>query len=323
MFTCKSMLRAIVLFVLPALFAAVSSPAADSGKKAAKGTRTETKIWTEPLTGMEFVFIKGGCFMMGQTEAEGKLLKKVAGEEVYDKYYTDELPRHRVCVSDFWMGRYEVTQRQWLEVMASNPSHFNENPDNPVDMVSWNDCQRFIERLNRNLKKQGVKDFVLRLPTEAEWEYAARAGTTTMFSTGDEISTDLANYNGHHEFGLTLRGEYRKGPTPAGSFPPNPFGLYDMHGNVWEWCHDWYGRDYYKNSPEQDPPGPDTGNARVMRGGSWFRFAGAVRSATRYKHEPDGQYADSGLRLGRVEAGRRFGDKKARPGGSFSFDEDF
>ncbi len=307
------------ILIAAALLLLIPSPAAE----AADRQNTQTPVWTEPATGMKFVFIKGGCFMMGQGEEEGRLLKKVVGEENYEKYYADELPRHEVCVSDFWMGRYEVTQAQWLKVMESNPSHFNENLKNPVDMVSWNDSRRFIDRLNRRLRESGEKDFVLRLPTEAEWEYAARAGTTTMFSTGDEISTDLANYNGSHEFGMTMKGEYRKGPTPVGSFPPNPFGLYDMHGNVWEWCHDWYGRDYYQKSPANDPAGPNEGDARVMRGGSWFRFAGAIRSATRYKHEPDGQYADSGLRLVRVKADRQFGASKRGAGGTFSFDSDF
>jgi len=221
----------------------------------------------------------------------------------------------------FWMGRYEVTQEEWLKAMGSNPAHFNENLKNPVDMVSWEDSMAFIKKLNGASKSAGEKKYFLRLPTEAEWEYAARGGTKTMFYSGDEINTDQANFNGDYSFAGSLKGEYRKGPMPVGSFKANPFGLFDMSGNVWEWCNDWYGKDYYKESPKNNPPGPDHGQDRVMRGGSWFRFAGNVRSATRYKHEPTGQYADSGFRLVRVEKSRA---SSATPSGkTFTFDSDF
>ncbi len=284
--------------------------------------RQKPAEWTEPATGMEFVFIKGGCFMMGQLRDTKRFLIKSVGEENYSNLYTDELPRHEVCVSDFWMAKYEVTQGQWLKIMGSNPAHFNDNLKKPVDMVSWEDSQDFIKSLNRGLEKAGGGKFILRLPSEAEWEYASRGGTGTMFYTGDEITTDQANFNGNYEFGLSPKGEYRKGPMVVGSFAPNPFGLYDMYGNVWEWCNDWYDHDYYQDSPDNNPPGPDHGSDRVMRGGSWFRFAGNVRSATRYKHEPMGQYADSGLRLARVPVDRRLSpDKKS--GGKFDFNTDF
>ncbi len=312
------MKKTVLLIIATLLLSPMSAGAVSDNSKSAE----TTKVWKEPATGMEFVFIKGGCFMMGQQETERKFLVMSVSDENYTKFYADELPRHEVCVSDFWMGKHEVTQAQWLKIMETNPAHFRENLQNPVDMVSWEDSQAFIGKLNRKLKDAGEKKYVLRLPTEAEWEYAARAGTSTMFSTGDEITTDQANFNGAYEFGLSPKGEYRKGPMPVGSFSPNPFGLYDMHGNVWEWCNDWYGHDYYAESPRQDPPGPNHGDDRVMRGCSWCRFAGNVRSATRYKHDPRGQYADSGLRLVRVEAGRRLSTEKGS-GETFTFDSDF
>lgn len=253
-----------------------------------------SKTWTEPLTGMKFVWIESGCFQMGQLPLEARLLKREIGQQDYNKYYADELPRHKVCLSGFWMGATEVTQKEWVKVMGFNPSHFNTNENFPTDMVSWEDANNFIAKLNSGNK---TEDF--RLPTEAEWEFAARGdGKETMYHTGNSITTKQANYNGSIAFGLNLREEYRKSPVQVGSFPPNSYGLYDMHGNVWEWCNDWYGERYYDESPEKNPPGPtEEGQMRVLRGGSWFRYSGHIRSATRYKNKPTGQYADTGFRV--------------------------
>ncbi|MBU0481966.1 MAG: formylglycine-generating enzyme family protein [Proteobacteria bacterium] len=241
---------------------------------------------------MKFVWLEGGCFQMGQSPSEKKLLKKIAGDSDYEKYYADELPRHEVCVDPFWIGIHEVTQREWKKVMGYNPSHFSESDDFPVDMVSWDDAQTFINKLNETNKEGGF-----RLPTEAEWEFAARGGSDKMYHTGDSISTEQANYNGTFDFGLNTRGEYRKSSVKVGSFPANSYGIHDMHGNVWEWCNDWHDENYYKDSPKSNPAGPEKGAMRVLRGGSWFRFAGHIRSATRYKNKQPGQYADTGFRV--------------------------
>ncbi|MBU0674631.1 MAG: formylglycine-generating enzyme family protein [Proteobacteria bacterium] len=257
---------------------------------------SEKEYWTEPVTGMKFVWVEEGCFQMGQSIAESRLLIRSVGDEDYHKYYADELPLHKVCLDGFWMGIYEVTQAQWQKVMEFNPSHFKDNPDFPLDMVSWLDAIEFIEKLN-----QTNSEGVIRLPTEAEWEYAARAGTSSPFFTGEIITSKQANFNGSVSFGLNMKDNYLKSPTVVGSFPPNGLGIYDMNGNVWEWCNDWYGLDYYKLSSEKNPEGPENGQMKVLRGGSWFRFAGNIRSATRYKNKQVGQYADTGFRLVRSE----------------------
>ncbi len=272
------------------------------------------KFWTEPETGMKFVWIEEACFQMGQLPMETRLLKREVGEGDYEKYYGDELPRHEVCLDGFWMGVHEVKQGEWEKIMGFNPANFSENDDYPVDMVSWEDAKNFIKLLNQ---KNSTNNF--RLPTEAEWEYSARGGTVeTMYHTGDTITPEQANFNGSIPFGLNLRQDYRKSPTPAGNFPANPLGLYDMHGNVWEWCNDWYDKKYYAKAPAKNPPGPEDGEMRVLRGGSWFRFAGHIRSATRYMKRPVGQYADTGFRV--VKSTQLISKDS---GGFISFDPDF
>jgi len=319
-----AILAALVIFFYPAF-----SNGAD-GVKVSQENKTK-KFWLEPVTGMKLVWIEGGCFQMGQMRMETGLLLREVGVSEYDKYYADETPRHEVCVDGFWMGIHEVTQKEWKKVMEFNPSHFDEEwlqliepgPDIPestqllpVDSVSWEDTQKFIEKIN---KKSG--EMILRLPTEAEWEYAARGGTTeTMYFTGDTIGPEQANFNGSIPFGLNLRQDYRKRPVPTNSFPPNQYGLHDMHGNVWEWCNDWYGEKYYKNSPKKNPIGPERGSMRVLRGGSWFRYAGHIRSATRYKNRPTGQFGDTGFRLVRGSALRDKDDDPEIPVNLFSPD---
>ena len=253
----------------------------------------KAETWTEPITGMEFVWIEGGCFQMGQLPLETRLLKREVGRHEYQKYYADELPRHKICLNGFWMGATEVTQKEWGKIMGFNPAHFNTDENFPVDTVSWQDANNFIGKLNK-----GNKSNEFRLPTEAEWEFGARGNTEdVMYHTGNSITTKQANFNGSIAFGLNLREEYRKSPVGADSFAPNPFGLHNMHGNVWEWCNDWYGENYYEDSPAKNPSGPKNGEMRVLRGGSWFRYSGHIRSATRYKNKPTGQYADTGFRV--------------------------
>jgi formylglycine-generating enzyme required for sulfatase activity len=269
------------------------SSADDLSSKSKDGKEQNMETWTEPLTGMKFVRIEGGCFQMGQLPFETRLLNREVGKYEYKKYYGDELPRHKVCLDGFWMGATEVTQKEWVKVMRFNPSHFNTDENFPVDSVSWQDAANFIEKLN----KENHSD-QFQLPSEAQWEFAARGNTEdVMYHTGNTITSGQANFNGSIPFALNLRDEYKKSPVQTASFSPNSYGLYDMHGNVWEWCKDWYGEDYYEDSPLKNPPGPDGGEMRVLRGGSWFRYSGHIRSATRYKNKPTGQYADTGFRL--------------------------
>ncbi|GHU48587.1 hypothetical protein AGMMS50289_25360 [Betaproteobacteria bacterium] len=184
------------------------------------------------------------------------------------------------------LGKYEVTQGEWEAVMGSNPSKFNGR-SNPVEQVSWDDVQTFIQRLNA---KEGTRKY--RLPTEAEWEYAARAGTKSTYSFGDDAG-QLGAYAWYHD-------NSGNQTHPVGQKKPNPWGLYDMHGNVLEWVNDWYDESYYSRSASNDPAGPSSGRLRVLRGGSWLGSAGFLRSAYRINHfTPDNRYGIIGFRLAR------------------------
>ena len=226
--------------------------------------------WTNSA-GMEFVRIPAGSF-------------PVVADRNFEETGEDGARRRRVTISQpFYLGKTEVTQAQWMAVMDGNPSEF-KGDDRPVENVSWWDVQEFIERLDR---QESTKKY--RLPTEAEWEYAARAGTTTQYSFGDD-KTELDRY--------AWFGENAGGKThPAGQKGPNPWGLHDMHGNVWEWVQDWYGEDYYVRGPETDPQGPFIGVSRVLRGGGWFSAAGDLRSAGRSYGRPNTRFDVIGFRL--------------------------
>lgn len=215
------------------------------------------------LIGMKFVWIPPGSFMMGSPKKE-----KDIGET-----------QHKATLTKgFYMASFTVTQEQWEAVMGNNPSRFKGEKNLPVETVSWDDCQTFCKKLQVKDKKP------YRLPTEAEWEYACRAGTTTPFHFGETISTDQANYDGNVAFGNGKKGVYRKKTMPVGSFPPNAWGLHDMHGNVWQWCQDWHGD--YPQKEVVDPQGPNKGKNRVMRGGSWGDSPHSSSSAWRFSYEP-------------------------------------
>jgi len=214
--------------------------------------------------GMSFVWIPSGKFMMGSPKDE--------------KGRRDDETQHRVTLTKgFYLGVYEVTQEQWQAVMGNNPSKITGERNLPVDSVSWDDCQEFLEKLS---EKEGQ---AYRLPTEAEWEYACRAGTTTPYSYGETISTDQANYN-----------DFRQRTAPVGSFPANDWGLCDMHGNVREWCADRYG-DYLQHDLV-DPTGPEDGERHVLRGGSFWLQAPFIRSAVRVAAPERDRLFKSGFR---------------------------
>jgi len=221
--------------------------------------------------GMKLSFIPAGEFMMGSPSSESQR-------------ESDESPQHRVKISKgFYMGIYEVTQAQYKAVMDGNPSYF-KGDNLPVEEVSWNDATEFCKKLSR---KEGK---TYRLPTEAEWEYACRAGSQTRFCFGDSDSgLDEYAWCGYKKSG--------KQTHLVGQKKPNAFGLYDMHGNVWEWCQDWYDENYYSNSPGVDPEGPNTGTARVLRGGSWYGYPRRCRSAVRSRNGPGYRYVDLGFRV--------------------------
>jgi formylglycine-generating enzyme required for sulfatase activity len=231
--------------------------------------------------GIKFVFIPAGEFQMGSPDGE-------AGRS------SDEGPVHRVVIAQpFWLGQFEVTQAQWEAVMGANPSFFKNCPQCPVEGVSWDDCQEFIRRLNA--KNDGN---AYALPTEAEWEYACRAGTTGPFSFGATITPDQVNYDGNYPYGKAAKGVYRGKTIPVGSLNrPNAWGLHDMHGNVFEWCQDRYHENY--NGAPTDGRAWEQGsdNGRVVRGGSWDDFAGDCRAANRFRFAPDDRDDGVGVRV--------------------------
>jgi formylglycine-generating enzyme required for sulfatase activity len=229
--------------------------------------------------GMEFVLIPAGQFMMGSPRNE-------PGRGLDERL-------HRVTLTrPFYIQTTEVTQEQWQTVMGYNPSGFKTCGNNcPVETVSWSEIQDFINRLNQLEGSQAY-----RLPTEAEWEYACRAGTGMPFSTGTCIATDQANFNGKRTMPACPAGGYRDKTLPTRSFAPNPWGLYDMHGNVWEWCQDTY-RGKYPKENVTDPLGPSSGIIKVLRGGSWYSRQHLVRAACRRKDVADYRSHAIGFRL--------------------------
>jgi len=242
------------------------------------GSRAKAGDVVANSIGMKLVYISSGEFVMGSPANE-------------QGRHSDEGPQHKVKISmGFWMGVTEVTQKQYQAVMGTNPSFF-KGDNLPVSGLNWNDAVEFCRKLSQ--KEGGT----YRLPTEAEWEYSCRAGTTTPFYFGETISTDQANYDGNYAYGNGRKGVVRRELTPVGSFQANAFGLYDMHGNVFEWCQDRFGKSYYSNSPEVDPQGPSFGEYRVIRGGSWSTEPWFCRSAMRFADRPDERRLGGGLRV--------------------------
>ena len=196
--------------------------------------------------------------------------------------FESEKPGHMVEVKSFYICRFEVTQAEWEVVMGYNPSGF-KSEQHPVENVSWEDCQRFISKLS------AITGRLFRLPTEVEWEYAARGGKLSCgykYSGGNEIDS-LAWYEENSERHSHL----------IGQMEPNELGLFDMSGNVWEWCYDWYKKDYYNESPSNNPQGPLSGTARILRGGSWNSGDYQCRVSFRYRNGPAYMYHNTGMRL--------------------------
>lgn len=236
---------------------------------------------------LEMVAIPGGIFVMGSPETE---------EEHQDR----ESPQHEVTLSPFYIGKYPVTQAQWQAVAAlpqvkqslkPDPSYF-KGANRPVEQVSWYDAVEFCARLSCKTRRE------YHLLSEAQWEYACRAGTTTPFYFGETITPDLANYDGNYTYGAGSKGVYRQQTTDVGSFPPNAFGLYDMHGNVWEWCADsWH--ENYQGAPSDGRAWIDNNKPpyQVLRGGSWLYSPRLCRSAARDHVSAFDRYYDDGFRV--------------------------
>jgi formylglycine-generating enzyme required for sulfatase activity len=276
-----------------------------------KLARTHQEAWAEYLgkpvemtnsIGMKLRLIPPGEFVMGSSreEIDRVILEFPPAERSFLRPFLEvELPQHRVRITrPFYLGMYEVTQEEYVAVMGTNPSWFSRSGGGservsdldtsrfPVEMVSWENCQEFMRRLNGRPEEP---DGVYRLPTEAEWEYACRAGTRTRYCFGDDDSM-LGEYAW-----CGSRSDSRT--RPVGGKTPNAWGLFDMHGNVWEWCADRFDRRYYANSPVDDPTGPASGMARVNRGGASNTYAGLCRAATRFWNGPDSKNNSLGFRV--------------------------
>lgn len=246
---------------------------------------------------MEFVLIPAGEFVMGSTDGEQETVLAEETDKKMTAQIRSEGPTHRVRISrPFYLGKYEVTQGQWQAVIGDNPSSV-QSSSNPVQKVDWEDIQPFLAKLNAAgthrvpTAKTARADFEFSfaLPTEAQWEYACRAGTTTAYCFGDDAAL-LPQYGWIAE---NAGGKYHL----VGQAMPNAWGLYDMHGNVSEWCADWYGQDYYAESPVDDPTGPEMGSRRVIRGGGFTSHPGRARSAFRGESIRTGRYNFRGFRV--------------------------
>lgn len=291
-------MRRMLLLLALVLFLPRDAWAANSAANATQPSPRQPnpgQAWTEPVTGMEFRWIPAGCFNMGSPDEE-------PGREL------DEGPVHRVCLDGFWMGRTEVTGGQWKSITGEDPSLIKNEDTYPVDMVSWDMAQDYVTKLNQRAGGG------FRLPTEAEWEYACRAGTETPYSFGQEISHDQAAFD--KRFSLpseppappkrrSKRSKSKPKPriwpnmhtSVSGSYPANAFGLSDMHGNLWEWCQDVYDEAFYSISPERNPKKEEGGVSRVLRGGAWVTRADTLRSANRGFAWPDLRTSFYGVRL--------------------------
>ena len=262
------------------------------------GVRPCVPVMTGAL-GLELALVPPGVFLMGSPEGEDQ-------RESYEDQHEVKITR------GFYLGIYPVTQQQYQEIAGRNPSWFCADAEGdgarqvrgldtrrfPVERVSWDEAVAFCEQLSA-LPAEKRAGRVYRLPTEAEWEYACRAGTRTAFNLGPAITSHQANYRGTEPYGGAAKGPNRKRTVPVGQYPPNAFGLFDMHGQVWEWCLDLYGENYYANSPRKDPQGPETNDfgIRVQRGGCWGAIGACCRSASRTSDNPAGAQYCFGFRV--------------------------
>lgn len=235
--------------------------------------RKAGEVWNEPVTGMVFLWIPGGCYRMGC----GSWARRCND---------DEKPVHEVCLKGFWMGKYEVMQAEWQQVMGSSPSLFKKGDNYPVENISYNDTVLFI----RKLMAENQEQYTFRLPTEAQWEYACRSGGKPQKYCGGKKLGRLGWYSGNS----------RGATHPVGTKKPNGLGLYDMSGNVWEWCMDIYESEVYSEHERNDPLYRGAGFALVNRGGSWFNKAKYCRSTTRDSDMPVYRNDGLGFRLVRI-----------------------
>jgi formylglycine-generating enzyme required for sulfatase activity len=284
------MFRTLGLFVTTAVALAPALSAAQHARPVGGGAARELDLELVGGALLKVVRIDPGKFVMGSEVA------------------ANETPHEVEITKPFYMGIYTVTQNQYRQVMGKNPSHFSpqgggadqvkglDTRDFPVEQVLWEDAMAFCKKASESpaLKARG---WVVDLPTEAEWEYACRAGTKTSHCYGDSLSSAQANFNGFHPYGNAPNGPHLQRTVKVGSYRPNAWGLYDMHGNINQWCKDWFAEDYYKDSPKQDPQGPARSDKHCMRGGTFSDGGYACRSAFRNWGAPDTPYQGHGFRV--------------------------
>src|SRR5262245_12948783 len=287
----------LVLVCVGALSLGVLSAAAPPDERKTADPPSAGTVITNSI-GMKLAYIPAGKFQMGSPADEAER--------------TEDEVQHEVAIPrPFYIGVYEVTQREFKPLMAAKVKRgaiFDERrgggPDHPMENVTWRDAVAYCQVLSAlPEEKQAGRRY--RLPTEAEWEYACRAGTTTPYNSGKSLSARQANFNGQFPYGGAEKGPYLRKTAKVGSFKPNAWGLYDMHGNVAEWCSDYYDKDYYRKSPKEDPRGPAKGVVstdyndffRVIRGGCWLDEARACRSAYRFRAMPHDPYRLIGFRV--------------------------
>jgi formylglycine-generating enzyme required for sulfatase activity len=243
---------------------------------------------------MKLALIPAGTFLMGSPPEETQ-----RGD--------DEGPVHPVSIGrPFYLGVYPVTQREYELVMSTNPANFKKanggGPQHPVEQVSWDEAMEFCRRLsNLPAEKKASRRYML--PTEAEWEYACRAGASMTFAYGDSLSSAQANFDGNRPYGLAETGPFLQRTSKVGAYRANALGLFDMHGNVWEWCADWYREDAYRASAAAGPKGPERGSQRVLRGGCWNNSGHLCRSARRHKYPADFRSDTIGFRVALLAPG--------------------
>jgi formylglycine-generating enzyme required for sulfatase activity len=280
------LLLGILMLILGSLFAGAGP--------IQQGAQDRNKMITNAI-GMKLTLIPAGKFLMGSPMNE-------------PERDTDEGQHEVKITKPFYLGIHEVSQREWERVMPKNPSVFHPknggSPEHPVEQVLWGEAVEFCKKLS-DLPEEKRAGRAYRLPTEAEWEYACRAGTQTIFHFGNRLASNQANFNGRFPYGGAEEGPYLQKTAKVGSYQPNAFGLYDMHGNVAEWCSDWYDPDYYVHSPKEDPHGPSQGVVptgfggfyQVVRGGSWLDEGRGCRAAYRFRFMPSDRYRLVGFRV--------------------------
>lgn len=297
--------RRLVFTVLPATLLGLLPCFFCFGQEEQKAAGAAESASLVNSAGMKLVSVKSGEFLMGSKNEFGRWAHE---------------HQHKVRISKpYYIGAFEVTQGEYEKIMGNNPSYFAPSGGGkekvkgldtgrlPVDSVSWAEAVEFCRKLSA-LAAEKEAGRVYRLPTEAQWEYACRAGTATPFHYGEQLDSKLANFDGNTPYlkradvikGIdpaTIAGPYLKRSAPVGSYAPNAWGIHDMHGNVWEWCSDWFSPVYYKSSPEADPGGPEKGTRKVSRGGGWYYFAAGCRAASRYERDPGRKRNTEGFRV--------------------------